>query len=484
MFENLRARIFQNLAKAASAKPSNLQAAAPPLVTQPIPAPVAQGFWGPGQSLPQIAPAGTQPRTLDYPFQTNINYTPRKQEPITFEHMRELARENELIRIILEKVKSRIACREWEFRLKAKPGDFKGKVIEQSKSDPRVAALTKMFQYPDGDHDWQTWCSGLLEDRYVIDAASLWMERDKAGKIQNIVQINGALINRIIDAEGRTPRPPYVAYQQTLKNMPAVNLRADDLLYAVSNYRAHKIYGYSEIEQTITFSRTQINRARWTLDHYTQGNIPEVFAMFDSAKWTPEQIKAFMATFESYLNGDSGARQRVYPLPDGQIHEMRGKELFEEFDEWIARVFCYQMGETPTAFVKAVNRATSNQMADSAEESGEAPTLQWLQGTINRIVQHPYYFGYDDIEWAILDETEVDPLIQAQVDQINIPLGVTTVDEARERDNKAPLNDENPKPGANSSPAQKSAGKKKASSPPPLVRPRTLFSVPRENYKY
>ncbi len=494
MFESIRARIFQSLSRAAEVEKAKTNAIAVATPEQ-IPVPVAGGWYGPGQTIPQMSPAGTLPRALDYSWNTNINYQPRKEEPVTFENMRALAEQNYLIRIILEKVKARIASQAWEIRLKALPGEFKGDAIERSNNDPRVKMLTERFQYPDGEHDWQTWVAGILEDKYVIDAASIWMERDSKGIIQNLVQVNGSTISRVIDNVGRTPLPPYVAYQQIVKGMPTTDLRADDLLYAVSNYRANKIYGYSEIEQTLVLSRTQINRARWTLDHYTEGNIPEVFAMFDSTKWSAAQIKEFMQTFESQLNGQSAQRQRVYPLPDGKIEQMRATELFEEFDEWLARVFCYQMGETPTAFVKQVNRATSNQMADSAEESGAMPTLNWLTWMMNKIVQHPFYFGFADVEWALLEPVEVDPLIQAQVDQINIPLGVTTVDEARLRDNKPPLQDEDAledndeeqsaRQGSSNTTASKAAaGKKKVSSTRSTAAAPSLFSVPKGRFDY
>lgn len=459
----------------------------------------ARAWYGPGQFIPSVAPPSNLPRILDYPFNTNINFAPRKYEYVSYDQLRELARENYLIRVILEKVKARLCMVGWEFRLKAQAGEHLARARERSSKDSRIKALYRMFERPDGEHDWPEWLGAILEDRFVIDAASIWVERDSKDRIQHWVPIDGATINRMVNASGMTPQPPYAAYQQLVKGMPAVNFTAEDLIYAPANFRSNKLFGFSEIEQTIRLGQTQINRAIWTLNHYTEGNIPELMVMFKSQDWTAEQIQAFMSTAESQLNGQLGQRQRMFPMPDATVHELRGKELYELFDEWMARLFCYQMGEPPTALVKAVNRASAQQMDDTREESGEKPFLNWIRTKINRMIQNPLYLGWEDIECSPMPDPEVDALKQAQVDQINVPLGITTVDEARIRDGKAPLSDEQKqnqkaeggnadKPEQNddendAEPAKSAmvngSGKKKA-----LPAGRASFPVPGQRYLY
>lgn len=411
-------------------------------IIKPLPQGVVNAWFGPGLSIPPIAPPATRPRTLDYSTNTNLNYSPRKDAFLDFPQLRAIADGCYLFRVVMEKVKKRIASHKWEFRLKAKDGEHRASVMERSATDPRIRMLTDRFQQPDGEHDWPEWVGGLLEDQIVIDAATLWIERDRLDRPARIVQIDGATVNRVIDDVGLTPQPPYVAYQQRIKGMPAIDLTQQDILYMISNYRTNRFYGFSDVEQLALLCETQMNRALWTLNHYTEGNIPEVFLLMNSDKYSPEQIKEYMQMFESWMNGSSVNRQRVYPLPDGKVEQLRGEELYDAFDEWQARVFCYQLGEPPTALVKAVNRASAQQMDDTREESGELPRLNWLASKLNRLVQHPFYYGFPDIEFSWLEDAEVDGLTQAQIDQINVPLGITTVDEARIREGKAPLEDE------------------------------------------
>lgn len=413
-----------------------------PTTGSQLPNSIARAWYGPGEFIPPFANPGTLPRRFDYPWNTNINFAPRKFERVSFEGMRSLAHENYLIRVILEKVKARLATTRWEFRLRAQTGEHLAAARAKSAKDGRVKSLYKFFEKPDGEHDWPEWLNAILEDRFVIDAAALWVARDRKDSIDRLVPVDGATINRIVDATGMTPEPPYAAYQQLVKGMPAVNFTTEDLLYMPYNFRSNKLFGYSEVEQTIVLGQTQINRARWTLNHYTEGNIPELLLMFDNSEMNTKQIEEVMQSFEATLNGNIGQRQRAYPLPKATVHELRGKELFEAFDEFMARIFCYTMGEPPTALVKAVNRASSQQMDDSREETGEKPFLNWIRSKLNNIIQSELYFGWDDIEAAPLNEPEVNGLEQAQIWQITVPLGIDTVDEARIQLGKAPLSDE------------------------------------------
>lgn len=409
---------------------------------QMLPASIASAWFGPGNPIPPVAPPGTAPRTRNYRYNANIQYEPGKQRTFSYEQMRNLADTCYPLRIIAERFKARIASHDWEFRLAPNPGEPKDSVSNRSWQDNRVKKLTKMFQQPDGEHDWPEWIKGWLEDNIVIDAACVWADRDRRGDIGALVGLDGATINRVITDEGRTPMPPYVAYQQIIHGLPAIDLMYDDVLFTIENYRANKAFGFSTVEQTALLIETQLQRAMWTLKYYTGGTIPDAFLLLDGEKWTPGQISEFMENFEAKLKGRIDERQSIYPVPDGTIHEMRGKELFEGFDEYLMRIFSYQIGEPVTALVKGNNRAEAKQIDDTREESGEIPKLKFVATKINRLIQSKFFFGCDDIEFDWKQAETTNALEQAQIWQITVPLGIDTPDEARIQEGKAPLTPE------------------------------------------
>ena len=91
----------------------------------------------------------------------------------------------------------------------------------------------------------------LLEDMFVIDAATLYCQRTRAGGPAALHPIDGATIKCVIDDWGRTPAVPPPAYQQVLKGLPAVDYTARDIIYRPRNGRVHKVYGYSPVEQVL-----------------------------------------------------------------------------------------------------------------------------------------------------------------------------------------------------------------------------------------
>ena len=70
---------------------------------------------------------------------------------------------------------------------------------------------------------------------FVIDAATLYCQRTRSGKLCALQQLDGSTIRPVIDDWGRAPLP-YCdadgavvcppAYQQVLKGLPAVNYSA------------------------------------------------------------------------------------------------------------------------------------------------------------------------------------------------------------------------------------------------------------------
>jgi hypothetical protein len=105
---------------------------------------------------------------------------PRPYDPIPFAQLRLFADNCYLMRVVIEKMKDRICAKSWHFRLKPQPGEY---VSHQRALEQRPAhhADHQFYQFPDSVHSWKKWVRMILEDRLVIDAASLEVQRNKAG---------------------------------------------------------------------------------------------------------------------------------------------------------------------------------------------------------------------------------------------------------------------------------------------------------------
>lgn len=393
----------------------------------------AGDWFSPLEPIPSTAPSGLLPRGYEYTPGQNIIFTPRGEEPISFEVLRGLADGYDLLRSVIETWKDLVVTQRWSIRSRPQPGETKAQQSKREASDKTIGLLTDFFEQPDGEHDWATWLRALLEDMGTIDAANVWVEREAGSRrVLAFRPLDGATITRYIDSQGFTPKAPNQAYSQVLYGQPAIPLTADDLLYLVRNFRTSKLYGYSPVEQAIVTINIALRREIFTLNYYTEGNVPEAFYTMPPGV-TVDQVKEFQNWFDSVMTGNLARKRRVIFMPGddkGSQKLVTTKEplLKNELDDWLASFFCFLFGISRQALVKQMNRASAEQSSDSASEEGLRPTLVWVSNSVNRMIRAMGFRGY---ELAFEAAREVDVLKQAQADDLTVGK-IMTINESRE----------------------------------------------------
>jgi|SRR5712664_1800451 len=376
-------------------------------------------FFGPGEALPPQAQTQAAGRAFDFPFGVNMQIGPRATEAIDFPTLRALAESYDILRLAIETRKDQMGKLRWNVRRK-----------DTGDEDATSKEIEAFLQEPDGEHDFLTWARMLLEDLLVIDAPTVYVRRTKGGQPFAFEVVDGGTIKRILNEDGRTPRAPEDAYQQIIKGMPAVNYSRDELLYKPRNPRPQKVYGYGPVEQIIMTVNIALRRQVSQLEYYTAGNIPAMFASVP-ASWTPTQIKEFQVMWEELLAGDSAKRRQLRFMPgDMKLERTQDEPLFDPYDEWLSRVICYAYSLPPGAFVKQQNRATAESSQEIALEEGLSPLMEWKVRFMNRLIQMgwqttDYVFGW-------VKDLDVDPYVQAQIDEIYLKNKARRVNEVRE----------------------------------------------------
>ena len=379
-------------------------------------------WFGPKAPIPPVAPddAGVEGRAFDYPTGYNLNITPRANEPVSFTHMRTLADSYDLMRLVIETRKDQVEKLKWMVR----------PIDKEKERDGRCDELEQFFAFPDKDHDWNQWLRALLEDLLVLDAPSIYVRRTKGGQPYALELIDGSTIKRVIDYTGRTPQEG-PAYQQIIKGMPAVEYTRNELIYRPRNYRTHKVYGYSPVEQVIMTVNIALRRQMHQLQYYTEGNVPEALIAVPQ-QWTTEQIKQFQTYWDALMEGSTAQRRHAKFVPgDMKYQPTKDSTLKDMYDEWLARVVCFAFSISPQPFVEMMNRATADTANESALAEGLAPVMAWIKSTLTLIIRD--VFGYADLEFAWDDEASpTTKATMATVHKTYIDAKVLTPDEVRE----------------------------------------------------
>jgi hypothetical protein len=379
-------------------------------------------WMGPSQPMARVAPRGTQARIWDYRFGQNIDYTPKAFEGYCYDVLRDLADGYSLLRSVIETRKDQVSRVPHSFSVRTQPGEPPSKQKERQLDDKRILKLDEFFSKPDGIHGFSDWQRMILEDLFVIDAASIVPRWRRDGGIYGFDVIDGATISLIIDETGRLPEPPNPAYRQIIKGMPAVDMmiptpairKSDALFYYPRNVRPSRLYGFSAVEQLVLIVNIALRRQMSQLQYYSDGTIPDCFIE------APEGMaEDRMTMFESMWNekfATTQARRKANFIPYGtKVTFAKDQKLKDEMDEYLARMVAYCFSVSPTALVKTTNRATSQQLSDDARAEGLEPILFWFKEIMDDLLA---FMGCADIEYQLGSSNRENPLVQAQVWQI------------------------------------------------------------------
>jgi hypothetical protein len=408
-------------------------------------------WFGPLNPLNPIAPPDIAGRRFDFPVGYNLVIRPRAYEPVGFHELRAFADAYDLLRLVIETRKDQMERQRWRIRPRSSPshpsparGGGLGKGRKNAAIDAdmsaRIVAVERFLQKPDGVTRWKAWLRSLLEDMFVIDAATLYCQRTRSGQLFALQQLDGATIKRVIDDWGRTPQP-YVdadgsiifppAFQQVLKGLPAVNYSARDIIYRPRNVRAHRVYGYSPVQQVLMTVNIALRRQLWQLDYFTEGSIPDALIGVPQG-WTPDQIKQFQDYWDTEFSGDLAKRRRAKFVPGdtaAKVVQTKEPQHKDDFDEWLARIICFAFSVPPQWAVKAMNRATADNQSAQAEEEGLEPTKEWVKDLIDEVIAEE--FASPDLELVWLDEDTDAAQAEAHLES-RVKLGAVTLNEMRD----------------------------------------------------
>lgn len=380
----------------------------------------------PGQPMRPIPPfpQDAAGRAFDYPYATNLSIRPRQTEGVSFENLKALSVNLDMVRLAIETRKDQMASLTWSCAKRKPPHEQ-----TREKPDERCAQIEDFLRRPDRRLPWISWVRQLLEQQMVLDAPSIYVRRTMGGEIYSLEIVDGAQIVPRLDLTGRMPLPPDVAYQQILKGSPAVNYTADELIYWPRNPRADHVYGMSPVEQIIMTVNIAIRREVAKLAYFTEGNVPEALISVPK-NWTPDMITQFQTMWDAMMT-DQNARRKAKFVP-GEMNFMQTRSeqmLGDATDEWLARVVCYAFSLPPLPFVKMMNRATAESAYDAAIEEGLSPMITWLKSLLDHIIQN--VFGYSDLEMVPDDIRKVDPAEQESRNLQLIQRGIKSLDEVR-----------------------------------------------------
>ncbi len=392
----------------------------------------AEGWMGPGQPLPpshQELPT----RRFDYEVAWNTTITPSsrqrgRQGELSYDNLRNLADNYDLLRAVIEYRKGQIAGATWNVLSPDK--DPSAPQTEEEKF------ATNLLQHPTPTDTWQTWIKKVMEEILVVDSVAVY-PLTVNGELNELRLVDAGTLKKVISDTGETPVPPQPAYQQIIKGLPMRDFTVDQMLMRHMNPRVHKLYGFSPVEQVVMTTLIALRRQAFQLSNYTEGNIPDALASVPDS-WSANDIREFQNWFNGLLDGNDGQRHklRFLPIDASKVKTLDKKDLVDKQDEWFARIICFAFGVDPMFLVSMMNRAQSEEQHNASHEAAVLPLFEWISSLINDIFDR---HGLN-VRFSWESKSQMSPEQQSKVDQDDCKLGILSIDEVRKKRGYPPLN--------------------------------------------
>jgi hypothetical protein len=408
----------------------------------------ADQWPSPLQPVAPMGVPGTEPKAFQYYEGQNLQWTPRFDAEYSAADLKALAT-YPLVRICIENVKDVLCDMEWEIRLRPLPGESIKENKKRAQGDKTIVKLSRFFESPDGQHQWDEWLRPWLDDLLVIDAPTVLVRRTfgkngskTGGEVKELRVLRGDSISVYIDQNGWSPEPPSVAYAQNWWGLPLVDMTRDECLYrprniAPRNTIASQLYGYSPVEQLAPELKIGIARLAFVLAYYSDGSVPGVVQVAPKGT-TPDQIKEAVQWINSDIAGNL-VKRRQWNIIQGfqedgkaeQIIMTKEPLLADLYDEKHIREIAFGIGTSPQRLMKSMNRASAEQSDDAAETEGTRPYVRSIRGLINHCIQN--VFGFDEYEFVIDPVKEMDMEKQANALKVKVGACLLTPNEGREQ---------------------------------------------------
>ena len=419
-----------------------------------------QPLFGPGMPVLPSNPLD-KPRIFQYRPGINLTIIPRYGYGLAdFPLLRNLSIACKEVRLNIELIKREVRSLEWEI--------VPTKESDKTDYTKDIAEIEAFFDNPDGaEMDFDSWINALLEEVMVTDALSLYPNFGAESRLMALDLIDGTTIRPVLDYRGKIAKPPAPGYLQVLYGMPAIPLTTSELIYRPMNASVNSPYGTSPIEFIMMMVNLALRRDTYHVANYTEGNVPEAL-IGAPATWDQGAIDTWQTYWDALLAGNTKQQRRIHwvPLEGGRsslpVYEFhKDNQDTTVQDEWLMKVACWAFGNSPTEFGLVSGGGLGgagfmSSMADIHSRSMITPVTQYIERILSRIVKVQMAKPWLKFKWTGLDPSE-DTLKQAQVDQINIDLGVYDREYVQDRDGipqerrpaqvPAPADDTEPLPG-------------------------------------
>jgi HK97 family phage portal protein len=352
--------------------------------------------------------------------------------------------ETPVARRAINVVKDRIACMDWQVRLRR--GYSAADVPNAAK---RMQVLRRCLEEPNVSDSFRTVFEQVLEDLLVGGFGAIEMEATgDAQRPFHLWAVDGATIEIDPTWSGDPAKPRYAQSRGHLGTQKLIPLLDDELMYLRLNPRSHTPFGLGRLEVAFETVNQFLSANRYA-GRLASNSVVQYALWLNEA--TPEQHDRLIRWWQDEIEGTG----RVPLLSCEQKPEVlrfaggTDADLRIQWQEFLLRMIAnaFELPPMLLGLQSDVNRSTAGEMADEAFQSAVVPVARLLEEHITRDL-FAKKLGWREFEFSFNALETRDEMEDVQIQTELLKAGVLTIDEVRAMRGLPPLAASRRLPGA------------------------------------
>ena len=335
--------------------------------------------------------------------------------------------ETPVVRRAINVVKDRVACMDWQIRVR------RGyKFDEVQDAAQRINALRRCLEEPNTSDSFRVLWEQVLEDILVGGYGAVEMEAtgDAARPFQ-LWATDGASIRIDGGWNGDPEKPRYAQATGRIGEKAVVPLRDDELMYLRLNARTYTPFGLGRLEVAFETVNQLLSASRYA-GRLASNSVVQYALWLDEA--TPVQHERLIRWWQDEIEGtgrvpilSSETKPEVLRFAGGTDADLR-----LQWQEFLLRMIANAFDLPPMllGLQQDVNRSTAGEMADEAFQTAIVPVAKLIEEHITRDL-FAKKLGWREFEFRFNDLSSRNEMEEVQMQTELLRAGVLSVAEVR-----------------------------------------------------
>ncbi|WP_128912480.1 phage portal protein [Granulicella sibirica] len=335
--------------------------------------------------------------------------------------------ETPVARRAINVVKDKIACMDWQVRVRR---GYNGTKVPYAAA--KLAALRLALEEPNQADSFRTLFEQVLEDTLVggFGAVEMELTGDRSRPFR-LWAVDGATIRIDETWDGDPAKPRYGQATGKPGKDALVPLLDDELMYVRLNPRSHTAFGLGRLEVAFETVNQFLSAGRYA-GRLASNSVVQYALWLNET--TPEQHERLIHWWQDEIEG-TGKVPILSCEQKPEVLRFAGgtdADLHLQWQEFLLRMIANAF-ELPPMFLGLeldVNKASAGELADEAFQSAVVPVAKLLAEHITRDL-FAKRLGWREFEFVFNDLEARDPMEELSVQTQLLQAGVLTVAEVR-----------------------------------------------------